>query len=40
MGISKETNKSFEIIREITIKNLPSIKKESKKFRKSFKLRA
>jgi hypothetical protein len=36
----KETNKSFEVIREITVKNLTSIEREFKKFRKSFKLRA
>jgi hypothetical protein len=35
----KEADKSFEILRKITIKNLPSIERESKKFRKSFRLR-
>jgi hypothetical protein len=36
----KETNKSFEVIREITVKNFPLIKREFRKFKKNFKLRA
>ena len=36
----EDISKNFEIVRNIALKNLTSIKRESKKFRKEFRLRS